>query len=44
MSVNWVNIGSDSSLLFGQHQAIIWVTAQILLIGSLEKNLHEIFI
>ena len=44
VSVNWVNIGSDNSLLSGQHQVIIWITAQILLIGTLEKNFSDILI
>ena len=35
-------IGSDNGLLPGQHQAIIWANAGILLIGSLGTNFSEI--
>ena len=35
-------IGSDNGLLPGQHQAIIWTNAMMLLIGSLETNFSEI--
>ena len=37
-------IGSDNSLLPGQHQAIIWITAGILLIGPFEINFNKILI
>ena len=38
MSVNVVIIGSGNILLPGQHQAIIWTNAGILLIGPLGTN------
>ena len=37
-------IGSNNDLSSGQHQAIIWTNAGILLIGTLEINFSEIFI
>ena len=37
-------IGSDSGLLAGRHQAIIWTNAGILSIEPLETNFSEIFI
>ena len=37
-------IGSDNGLLPGQHQAIIWNNAGILLIRSLGTNFSEILI
>ena len=38
------NIGSDNGLLPGRHQAIIWTSAGILLIGPLGTNFSEILI
>ena len=38
------NIGSDSGLLPGRRQAIIWTNAGILLIGHLGTNFSEILI
>ena len=35
-------IGSDNGLSPGQHQAIIWTNAGILLIDPLGKNFNEI--
>ena len=43
-SVNGVTIGSDHHLSPVQHQAIIWTSAGLLLIGSLETNISEIWI
>ena len=37
-------IGSDDGLLPGQHQAIIWTNAGILLIGPLGTDFSEILI
>ena len=37
-------IGSDNGLSPGQHQAIIWTNARILLIGPLGTNFSEILI
>ena len=37
-------IGSDNGLSPGQHQAIIWTNAGILLIGALGTNVSEILI
>ena len=37
-------IGSDNGLSSGWHQAIIWTSAGILLVGPLETNLSEIWI
>ena len=37
-------IGSDNGLSPGQHQAIMWTNAGILLIGPLEANFSEILI
>ena len=37
-------IGSDNGLLPGWHQAIIWISARILLIGPLGTNFSEIYI
>ena len=37
-------IGSDNGLSPGGHQAIIWTSARILLIGPLRTNVSEIFI
>ena len=37
-------IDSDNGLSPGRHQAIIWTNAEILLIGSLGTNFHEILI
>ena len=37
-------IGSDNGLLPGQHQAIIWTNAWILLIETLRTNFNEILI
>ena len=41
---NLTIIGSDNGLLAGQHQAIIWTNAGILLTGPLGTNLSEILI
>ena len=41
---NLTIIGSDNGLSPGQHQAIIWTNAGILLIGPLGTNLSEISI
>ena len=40
----YVIVGSDNSLLPGRRQAILWINAGILLIGSLETNFSEILI
>ena len=37
-------IGSDNGLLPGQHKAIIWTKAGLLLIGPLRTNISEILI
>ena len=37
-------IGSDDGLLPGRHQAIIWTTAGIVLIGPLGTNFSEVLI
>ena len=45
--IHWgklTTIGSDNGLLPSWHQAIIWTSAGILLIGPLGTNLSEIFI
>ena len=44
MAVNQVSIVSDNGLSSGQHQAIIWTNAGILLIGTLGTNFSEILI
>ena len=41
---NLINIGSDNSLSPGQHQAIIWTNAILLLIVPLGTNFSEILI
>ena len=38
---NLTIIGSDNGLLPGQHQAIIWINAEILLIEPLGTNFSE---
>ena len=43
-SVNEVIIGSDNGLSPGRHQAIIWTSAGILLIGPVGTNFNEILI
>ena len=43
-SENQVVIGSDMGLQSGRHQAIIWTSAGILLLGSLGTNFGEILI
>ena len=43
-SVNHTTIGSDNGLSPGRHQAIIWTSAGILLIGPLGTNFSEILI
>ena len=37
-------IASDNGLLPGQHQAIIWTNAGIMLVGHLGTNFNEILI
>ena len=41
---NLTSIGSDNGLLPGRRQAIIWINAEILLIGALGTNFSEILI
>ena len=43
-SVNWVSIGSDNGLSPIRHQAIIWTSAELLLIKPLGTNFNEILI
>ena len=41
---NLATIGTDNCLLPGRHQAIIWISAGILLIGPLRTNFSETLI
>ena len=43
-SVNLISIGSDNGLSFIRRQAIIWTSAEQLLIGPLGTNFNEILI